>query len=266
MRVTPWTLLLLVLLSPPLFPDETDAAAWLRAEPRARAYDAAQPAILGVFDDAREAGLPPALLVEKLMEGVSKRVPPDLLVAALRAESERLSIGADILSGQASAFLPARKEAALRAISLLLASGSSPRLAESLVSAATASGRDSADTVDALQVLAQVRLSIHLPDVLLQSLGAAMLQSGMPRAAFGSIPSMLLQARANGMSPEETIADVVRVLQSGGGLIQVEDRLQAASGNAPRGSMKERGGPGLSPAPGGVPGGGPSGTPGRRQP
>jgi len=256
MRVTPRAVLLLALLAllaPPLFPEGNDAPSWLRSEPRARAYEPVRLEILRIFDDAQKAGVPTGPLEDKLKEGVSKRVPADVLITGLRAELDRLSLAGSLLAGRGSAFDPGKREAALRTISLLLASGASPQLIGSLLDTGSSAARDPSDTVEALGVLAQVKLSIRLPDTLVLTLGDALLKSRMPQAAFGSIPPLLMQARANGMNSEELISMIVGVLQSGGGLIQVQDRLRdLASGNQ---AGKARGEPGAGSAPAGVSGG-----------
>jgi len=250
-RVTPRAVLLLALLAllaPPLFSDGNDAASWLRSDPRARAYASAQAEILAVFDDAQKTGVPTGPLVDKLKEGVAKRVAADLLVAGLRVELDRLATGESLLAGQAPGLDPGQKEAALRAVSLLLASGASPQMIESLLDAASEAARGSTYIVKTLGVLAQLKLSIHLPDALAQTLGTALLRSRMPQEAFDAIPSVVIRARANGMSSEEVVAIVVGVLRSGGGLIQMQDRLQKASPGAQAERRQERPGAGSAAA------------------
>ena len=249
MRTTPRTVLLLALLAAlahPLFADGNEASSWLDSEPRARAYESVKPDIVRIFDDAQKAGVPAGPLMDKLKEGVSKHVDAGLLLGALRAELDRLSAAEGLLAGRASGFGPGKKESAVRALSLLLASGASAQVAGAVLDAGSASARDPSDTVVAIGIVAQVKLSIRLPDALAQSLGTALLRSRMPRAAFDSIPAIVLQARANGMSSEEAVGIVVSVLQSGGGLIQMQDRLQRDSPGAQEGRRQE--GPGTGSA------------------
>src|SRR5512147_1735680 len=86
-------LLLVLTVGLPLFAADGNPSAWFSSDPQAAAYAAVETDISSVFSDAEEAGVPTALLMDKLQEGASKSVAPDRLVQALRAEAVRLTDG-----------------------------------------------------------------------------------------------------------------------------------------------------------------------------
>lgn len=274
-RVPRVFILLAVMLSPPLFADDGGAAAWMTSEPRARAYEASRADILAVFSTADHAGVPLGLLLAKLKEGVAKRVTAGSLVTGLRVEAQRLSVSAGVVDRYGGLIDPGGREQAIRRIGLLLAGGASLQSIQSVLDAASGAGRGSSDTVEALGVLAQMTLSLDLTDVQLQGLGTSLLRSRMKAQVFASLLPVLLQARARGMSAEAAVEMVDGVLASGGGLIQMQDRLQAEaqaagtslpgkSGSAPGRANRTPGGQGGQGGPGGQAGGstgqgGPSG-------
>ncbi len=239
MRGAPWTIMLLAaLLAAPAFGDDGGASSWLDSEPRARPYDAVRQDILKIFDEAAQAPLPVALLMEKLKEGVSKRVPADVLLAALRAEQNRLSVAWDLVDRQDGAIQPGGREEAVRRIDLLLVAETAPTTIESVLDAAASARRTSSDAVEALGVLAQVKLSMELTDPLLKTLGTAMLRSRMGAGVFGSVLTVLVQARTRGMSTDAAVAMVTGVLASGGGITQRQDRLQQLATAGPAATGK----------------------------
>jgi len=256
-----FALILALLAAPALFSESSDVRSWFRDEPRAHSYSAVEADVLRVFDDAGKAGLPLGPLMDKLQEGASKGAAANVLLTALRAESQRLSMGQAILDTQGVRFIdPGDREEALRAISLLVVDGVSAQTIESLLALAVSVGRDPLDDAEALRVLAQVKLSSRLADNDIQRLGAALLKSRLPRAAFNSIPPFLLKASALGMSDQAIEDIIVSVLGSGGSLIQMEEEIQKRKGLASPSSPPVRSGSPGGSAVGGSAGGASAGT------
>jgi hypothetical protein len=219
-------LFLVLTAGAPLFAAENDAGAWFRSDPQAAAYAVVEPDISAVFTDADQAGIPTALLMDKLKEGASKTVAPDRLLLALRAEASRLTAGQAAVT-RAKIRLAGTDERAnvLKAISLLLVSGVQDATVDSLL-AASSGKRNPSDLVDALNVLVQIRLSTGLTDGAVQVLGTALLKSGLPRGAFPALPGVLFNAAARGMEDETAAAVLADVLNAGGGILQMENALQ----------------------------------------
>jgi len=221
-------IILVFLLAPPLFSENPDVSSWFHNDSRARPYAGIGSEVIRVFTEAGKAGLSLALLMDKLKEGASKGVAADLLLNALRSESERLSTGRDILERQGARFSdPGDREETLRAISLTLIAGISVQTIESLFALAPSVARSSQEVAAAFNAMVQAKLSSRLTDSEIQRLGAALLKSRMAQAAFKSIPSFLMKASARGMTDNDVVDRIiVSVLESGGSLVQMEEELQ----------------------------------------
>jgi hypothetical protein len=216
------------------------------------AYSAVESEIRAVFSAAEAAGIPTALLMDKLEEGASKSVAPGQLLLALRAEAERLAAGQAALSREKIDLAGAEeKSQALKAISLLFVAGVQDTTVDSLL--ATSGKRGAADLVEALNTLVQIRLSTGLADNGLATLGTALLESGLPRAAFKSIPRVLFNAAARGMKGEAAAAVLVDVLKSGGGIVQMEEALLKKAGADTAGAQAQGQGSRGRPAAGSAP-------------
>ncbi len=201
---------------------------WFQADPKAAAYRSVQAEVEAVIEEATSAGVPADLLVDKLREGASKRVPPGVLVSAVRAEADRLHVAADMLARETQdrTIDEAIRERELKSMSLLLLAGASSASVEAVAASAAAAGRSGADASEAFAVLLQARLSVNVGDKAIAALGSALLQSKLPRAAFASVPGILQDASARGLDIASAAASLVSILQAGGGTVEMQQEIR----------------------------------------
>jgi hypothetical protein len=79
------------------------APAWLRARLEGRLDAASRVAVERVIDSVHARGLPAEPLVDKALEGASKRAPRDAILKALRTMAADLAVARETLGGQSLA-------------------------------------------------------------------------------------------------------------------------------------------------------------------
>jgi hypothetical protein len=221
-------ILCVAFLSIPAFAEDADVSAWFRADPRGKAYRSVEGQVTATFAAASDAGLPLWILMEKLREGAAKGVGADRLATGLEQESRRLLEARDILLGQKVPIMdPRTREETMKAISIALLSGLSPAIIAELFSLAAPPLRIPQDAVAALAAIIPVRDASRLAESDIRRLGAALLASRLSPAAFKSVSSFFLKARASGARDEDVLETmVIRSLEAGGGLVQMEEELR----------------------------------------
>jgi hypothetical protein len=226
---TPCVILLTLLLASRAFCSEAgDPSAWFKSDPLAPAYQGVEEQIRLVFDDAGRSGLPLRLLMEKLKEGAAKGVDPDKLAGGLRAEADRLLLAQEIFARRNVIFAgPGAREEAMQKVSIALLAGLSPELIEELFALGRPPARGPADAEAACAALIQMRESGRLAEKDLLRLGVALMSSRLPASTFRSIPPFFIKARARDIGERELLDSIViKALESGGGLVQMEDSLR----------------------------------------
>jgi hypothetical protein len=210
------------------YPDAGGPSAWFRSDPLAPAYRGVQERIERIFNDAERSGLPVRLLLEKLKEGAAKGVDPERLTAGLRAEADRLLAAREIFTEGNVVFPDSGAfEEAMRTVSIALLAGMSPDLVRDLFALGRPPARGPADAQAACAALIEMRESGRLSEEDLGRLGAALMSSRLSASAFRSIPPFFIKARARNIGEGELLDSIViKVLESGGGLVQMEDALR----------------------------------------
>ena len=208
--------------------EDAEVSSWFRTEARARAYRSVEAQITATFDAARIADLPLWILMEKLREGAAKGVRADRLASGLQQEAQRLAEAKDILLAQNVAIADRRvSDETLKAVSIALLAGLSPAVIGSLFSLAIPPARGPQDAVAALAAVIPVRDASRLAEADIRRLGAALIASRLPSTAFKSVSSFFIKASASGVRDEDVIdVIVIRSLQAGGGLVQMEDEMR----------------------------------------
>ncbi|MDF1505099.1 hypothetical protein [Roseisolibacter sp. H3M3-2] len=79
------------------------APSWLRARPDGRFDATSRVAVERLVDSAHAAGLPAEPLVDKALEGASKRAPREAILKALRTMAADLAVARQALGGQSLA-------------------------------------------------------------------------------------------------------------------------------------------------------------------
>ena len=218
----------LILLALPVFGEDPGLSAWYRSDPKARGYASVEAELSATFEAAAAADLPVRVLLEKLREGAAKGVAPTRLAAGLRAEADRLAQAAAILSrAQVPVSDRLLREQTLRAVSIALLAGFSPGTVEQLFLRAVPPARSPQDVAAALAAVIPVKDASRLAEADLSRLGAALLASRLPAAAFKSVASFFLRAAASGARDVDIIDTmIVPALEGGGGLVQMEEQLR----------------------------------------
>ena len=221
-------LIIMALLAPSLFGEDPDLASWFRTDAKARAYRDVEGQISETFDAARGAELPLWILMEKLREGAAKGVRADRLSSGLRAEVARLAEARDILArGKVAIADRKSREGTLKSVSIALLSGLSSATIEEMFTRAVPPARGPQDAVAACAAVIPVREGSRLAEADIRRLGAALLASRLPSGAFKSVASFFVKAGARGVREQDILdAMVLHALESGGGLVQMEDELR----------------------------------------
>ena len=166
--------------------------------------------------EAIDAPVEPLVLLYK--EGISKSVSPDDLQQAARLEYSRLRFAAELFDE----YYPQEEHPreAFEALTLGLSSGIAPELPQSLAEQAGASFR----LGDLVAALGRLRRWHSIEVDRLRELGGALLESELTRQSYDAVATILVRAMTRGET-EESIDRVVRILQNGGGLVQISREL-----------------------------------------
>ena len=195
---------------------------WLETDPRAAMYQPHREQLLGVFLSAAERSIPSAPLVRTLREAAAKRAPFDIAYTALDRELERLYIGTAVLERSGLRLDADQRIEVLSNISLYLQSTLSPE-----VLLLVFEGRNSLEkATQAAAALVRIKQNTGLSDDRVQRLAAAIRRSELPVSAYRSLPAVFLQARSWGVPEAEAAEIIIRELQSGGGLVQINNALR----------------------------------------
>ncbi len=197
---------------------------WFDVAPEARAYVAVRERVLTTAQAVLATGVPLGPLFERLKEGVSKRIPPERLAAALEEEAVRLGVLVQLL-------MPRKLSDGARASllsegSILLRAGtSSSALAASLDVAGP--GEEGARRAFAAEsTLLGLRVRHGLDAALSQELALALVRSSMRRERFSSLQGLFAQWRARGQSSERIARAMIDIFESGVALAGLERELE----------------------------------------
>ncbi|MBL8967671.1 MAG: hypothetical protein JNG85_11740 [Spirochaetaceae bacterium] len=203
-----------------------ELAAWFDGAPEAAPYAAARERVLKAAAAAPD--LPEGLLVERLVEGARKRVPPDRLAAALEAEIARL---ADLspLFDRAKTDPEAFREL-LAEGGLLLRAGASRAEIASALAVASPGEEGSRRALAAVSLLVALRARFDLGAAEGSRLAAALVRGAVPRDKFQNLLSVFARWKAQGLSVARVSAVVAEALEAGASLERVERELQRRTG------------------------------------
>jgi hypothetical protein len=182
--------------------------------------------IKSVFSELEQLGLPTQILLDKLKEGVAKKVTPQNLLNGIINEAGRIKQAASLL--QKTRF-PLENESQkielYNNISLFLLGGFQERLVELLLSE-TRSESEPADVFRFLgTTLLKLKTIAALNEEQLSELSLALLHSSLNYTSYPIIVSLFVKAKFRRVSDEEMYTLVVNILRSGGGVLQIEEEL-----------------------------------------
>ncbi len=201
---------------------------WFAEASRSDQYSSIKSDLSNLFAKADDAELPVDPLLRLLQEGAAKRVTPALLLDAVTAELRRLELGKTLLSR--AEMYP--EEAAeddeesarlkhLRRISVALQAGIAEQTLRKLVSSASSLKKAG----EAISSITDLAVSSEAENETLRRLGLALVRSNLEPEGYASVISIYLKGRLYNLSIEETTRIIVNVLESGGGIIQIDQEL-----------------------------------------
>jgi hypothetical protein len=235
--------ILLILLLPLVFPAVTagqepgssqdgadrrvpEVDTFFAEHPRSEMYASIRAELHRLFAAVRDEGVPPAPLMSVLREAAAKRVPAERLLQALAAESERLRLAVDVLAEYQ--LLPAQDTArgdALRRISVYLQGELSVAGMQGIARSAAELETGLAATLEAMEAVSSVTATAGLAPDRQRRLGEALLMSELDPDGYGAVRSAYVKGRLAGLTAQTITEIVVRVLEAGGGIIQIDREL-----------------------------------------
>lgn len=214
-----------------------DLSAWFDHAPEAAAYASGRHAAEALAAKVRAAGLADRLLVDRIVEGVRKRVPPDRLIAAMVDETTRLESISRLLAERS--LLPADpSEAAGFAAeaSLLMRAGATTAEFEAALDAAakletqgkpgSSQGIRVERALSAIATVRAINARFPLDEADRSSLCFALVGSVLDSGRFDSLVSVFAKYRAIGLPAQRIASIVAKVCVEGGSLELIERELQ----------------------------------------
>ena len=206
---------------------KNELSSWLQKNPQGKAYQNAEENLNRVIESTVEEGLPTEILMDRMREGAAKKVPEDLLVNALNEELDRLVLARTILQNEGIQFSSkGAYQDALREISLLLLNGVSGEFVSGLLTFSMSQDKGIEGVLAAGRSLLLISGTGPLSEDQLYNLGKAFLSSRFSPTGYFSVASLFIKASVNQVEPVELLAPVIRILEQGGGLIQLERELR----------------------------------------
>ncbi len=207
-----------------------DLGVWLDTDARANVYSVVAAELRALFAEGDERHVPVGLLMERLREGASKGVDPEILVRALREELDRLERSQLILAGASGA----GAERNVKEVSLLLRAGLPDALIHIVLNAASRAGRDTETALAACSALADLRRLGSIGDEESARIGELLLRSRVSPRRYASLASVFTRAKTRGMSDGDIVQTVIiRSLESGGGLSAMDREIDRSGPGRP---------------------------------
>jgi len=148
-------------------------------------------------------------------------------VNALNEELDRLVLARTILQNEEIQFSSkGAYQDALREISLLLLNGFSGEFVSRLLTFSMSQDKGIEGVLAAGCSLLLISAAGSLSEEQLFNLGKALLSSRFSPAGYPYVASLFIKASVNQVKPAELLTPVIRILEQGGGLIQLERELR----------------------------------------
>ena len=182
--------------------------------------------LLSVFLELEQQGLPTEILVDKLKEGLSKKVSPARLLTGIKNEALRIKQTSVLINKVQFVFKDeSEKKELYRNMSLFLLGGLSQDMLESMLQGV----RSKEQAVQVFQSLGTTILKLKtitgLSSSEFLSLSQVLLNSALKFPSYPMITSLFVQAKYRRMSDQEILSLVVNILNRGGGILQIEEEL-----------------------------------------
>jgi hypothetical protein len=228
-RAIPFLLILLICHIPLNAQSELaqwDLPKWFREEKAARRYLEYREDILAVFAEVRKQQLPRWILLEKLNEGVSKKVKGDKLVAALEQGIRDLAGIRDIFSELELVWSSTELyEETMKTLYLYLSGGLSLPLLDKLLRLSLEKEQENAERLLLCETILRVRQATKLQETQLYQLAESLANSTLQATGYLSVSSFFVKGKIRHMQEEYLLELVTGTLDNGGGLIQLNEQF-----------------------------------------
>jgi hypothetical protein len=239
-------------LYPQIIDVYNELETWFQNNPQAEKYRDIEQQLLRILSDSQQLSIPTELLIEKLQEGLSKGVPPSLLVRALSDEVERLSDivvmindidskseeikgkpyfdtgtaeGEYIITPEEDEFCLITRSDIIKQLSLFQRSGLPLKSIGSILDYARTLEKSKDIAFLSLSALMKIPGVTGLSEKELAALGEALIQSKLSPSSYSTLASIFLKGRIYQMSYSTISSIVIDILKRGGGLIQIEQEI-----------------------------------------
>lgn len=201
--------------------------SWFNNSRQAKPYNDIKEPILSLFARSEQRGVPSSLLLDKLKEGAAKRIPEQRLLAALSQELDRLTRAQQIIesTGYEVDVEGTEYKEHLKLIVIMIRGGLSEIHIQNVLEFAEHIHKPLTAGIAACEALLQLNQIATLQEEQLLDVGKALLDSSLPTSGYASVTSIFIKARALKIRDKETVAILQRVLDQGGGLIQLEREI-----------------------------------------
>ncbi|MBN1798203.1 MAG: hypothetical protein JW822_06485 [Spirochaetales bacterium] len=195
-------------------------------EQRQAEYNQIYGSLLSVFLGLEQQGLPLESLLDKLKEGLAKKVSPEKLLAGIENEALRIKQAYALLNRVQFSFENENEKNQLyNRISLYLLGGLSEDLVESMLRGA----KNKKPALKVFQSLGTTILKLKtitgLNEGEFMSLSQVMLNSALSYTNYSMITALFVKAKFRKVSDQEMFSLVIYILKRGGGILQIEEEL-----------------------------------------
>jgi hypothetical protein len=200
-----------------------ELSQWLRTDSRTERYLPVESSIIEIAHDAQTLGLPLGPIVDKVKEGANKGVDPAKLVAAVGTLVETMKNARETVEKHVK---PA-PEKLIRETTLFIEGGLDPAI---VIAPLIGLSIDEKNDTEPFRAACAVLLEVHALRIddqkILGSLGKSIVASRLPVSAYESVFTLFIKARAGRMGDADIITMITKILDDGGGIIQIEQELR----------------------------------------
>ncbi|MFP4443459.1 MAG: hypothetical protein ACLFST_10090 [Spirochaetia bacterium] len=190
------------------------------------AYAGIEDELLTLLETADRTGVPESLLVSLIREGVAKSVRSGVLLDVIQREYDSYRYIA-VLAEQEGfrGENPENYDEFLKSLNIYRKMGLSAELLEYALKA----GPDRKSVLYALEAVTKILKTGDLELSVYYDLLKSLFDSQLPPKYYPSLGNVFLKARNSGLNSGQTAEIVINTLNSGGGIIQINRRIEERS-------------------------------------
>lgn len=197
---------------------------WYASSGLSGRYDGVKAELQALVSSAERAGIPPELLLARMVEGGEKRVDPARLVLVLTRDLDNYSKVLSVLSA-----LPAvqtrDKASLIEGGGIALRSGMAFETFRRALLTAAGKGVSPRRAIDALIAVAAVDSRLALDDESEGRLALSLACSAEKVERFSSLSSLFVRGKAGKIGNQDLVGLAVSILDGGGGFLELEREI-----------------------------------------